>query len=515
MEQLPASFWSIFLAALPLLVVLFLMIGRQWGGERAGVVGWVVASIVAVVWFGSGLDLLLVAWGRSLLLAVYVLYIIWMALLFYHVVNEAGVVGVLREVLPAFAADPPAQALLLGWVFSSFLQGASGFGVPAAIVAPLLAGLGFGADVAVVMGLLGHAWSVTFGSLGSSFLALVAATGQAGELLAGSAASLLGVSCLLCGFGVLWLAGGLGAVRARWKMVLLLGGMMASIQWATAQLGLWTLAAFLASGIGLLVAIVYLRYEGQKQKQASFLRLSYGQGAAVLFPYGLLVLIIVVGQLFLEDLLSVVEINFFFPEVQTSYGWVVPAGMGRSISLFGHSGALLFYTSLLTFLWFRWRGTPAGKPYLAKTVLGKTIKGSSKSTIAIVMLVAMALTMQSAGMTELLAEALSHTGSLFPFLSPFIGALGAFMTGSNTNGNVLFAPLQQEAAHALQLPLALILAAQTTGGAFGGVFAPAKVILGCSTVLGANEGRVLKSAANYGLIFLILIGFLVWLFSQL
>jgi lactate permease len=125
----------------------------------------------------------------------------------------------------------------------------------------------------------------------------------------------------------------------------------------------------------------------------------------------------------------------------------------------------------------------------------------------------MALTMEHAGMTQLLAEVLSRTGILFPFLSPFIGALGAFMTGSNTNSNVVFGQLQQQTALVLALTVPLILGAQTTGGAIGSLFAPAKVIVGCSTVGGADEGKVLKMASLAGLGVILVIGLLVWLLS--
>ncbi|NIP28300.1 MAG: L-lactate permease, partial [Phycisphaerae bacterium] len=80
------------------------------------------------------------------LLALFVLYIIWMALLLYHTINEAGAITLIGRELPRLAQSRTTQALLLGWVFGSFLQGASGFGVPAAVVAPLLFGLGFAAN---------------------------------------------------------------------------------------------------------------------------------------------------------------------------------------------------------------------------------------------------------------------------------------------------------------------------------------------------------------------------------
>lgn len=124
----------------------------------------------------------------------------------------------------------------------------------------------------------------------------------------------------------------------------------------------------------------------------------------------------------------------------------------------------------------------------------------------------MAVTMQHAGMTSLLAQTLSsNTGALFPFMSPFIGALGAFVTGSNTNCNVVFAQLQQETALALGVSVPAILAAQTAGGAIGSVFAPAKIIVGVSTVVGADDGRVLQLATAYGIAILIVLGILTWI----
>jgi lactate permease len=224
-------------------------------------------------------------------------------------------------------------------------------------------------------------------------------------------------------------------------------------------------------------------------------------------------IIIVLGQLVFKEPLSVLKINPSFPEVSTSFGWVTAAGPGRSISVLGHAGALLLYTNILSFLWFKVKGTfGEDEDYKGWEIVKKTAKGSLKSTIGIFTLIAMAVTMQHAAMTQILAEALSAgTGPVFPFISPFIGALGAFMTGSNTNSNVVFGGLQLETATALGLAAALILAAQTAGGAIGSLFAPAKVIVGCSTVEGAQDGKVLRRAITYGLAIIALIGVLTWL----
>jgi lactate permease len=526
----------ILLALLPLAVVLYLMIGRNWDGSKAGLAGWLTAVVISLLFFGANLPLLLVALGKSILLSLFVLYIIWMALLLYHTVNEAGVIAAIGREMPRLAHDRPAQALLLAWIFGGFLQGVTGFGVPAAVVAPLLVGLGFAANVAVVLALLGHAWAVTFGSLGSSFLALMAASGLPGEVLAGPSAVMLGIACLGCGLAVLWLAGGKTAVYQRGKFMLIIAAVMGTAQWGLAVAGLWTVAALGSTLAGLLLAIVYFS-RSQPATTDRWQRL--GQA---FFPYILLMAIIMTGQFVLGERLSILVIDPFFPAVETSLGWQIAAGGGRSLDLFGHAGALLLYSSLLTFAWYRWRGTLNGErltvdgkrltvngkrlteplstthyalrttPYNGRLILQKTLRGSIKPTIAILSLVAMAVTMEHAGMTYLLALAISRTtGELFPLLSPFIGALGAFMTGSNTNSNVVFGQLQQQTALALQLSVPIILAGQTTGGALGGLFAPAKVIVGCSTVEGANDSHVLKLATAYGLGLTLIIGLCVWL----
>ena len=534
------------LAALsPLLVVLYLMIFRNWGGSKAGPTGWLAAILIAVFIFGADLSLLLVAFGRAILLSLFVLYIIWMALLLYHVVNDAGAIGVIGRELPGLASDKPAQALLLGWVFGSFLQGASGFGVPAAVVAPLLVGLGFSPNPAVVIALVGHAWAVTFGSLGSSFYSLLAATGESGDLLSGPAAALLALCCLACGLAVLWETGKWSAIRRRWGTLLGVGLIMGGVQFGLAISGLWSLAALGAGLAGLVVIFFDLRFsffdvrswsirlnrvinslgkikdtgriatdvtlEDKHVKEGNELDRRALSKAAV--PYGLLTLIIILGQIVFKEQLSSVTIDPIFAEVQTSFGWTTPAGPGRAISLLGHAGALLFYTSILSFIWFKWRGTfRDSDSYSGLSIAKKTVRGSIKSTIGIVTLVAMAVTMQHAAMTQILASALSAgTGPVFPFLSPFIGAFGAFMTGSNTNSNVVFGELQLNTALALGVSTAVILAAQTAGGAIGSLFAPAKVIVGTSTVDGAQESRVLKWATIYGLAIVAFLGIVVFM----
>ena len=246
------------LALTPVLTVLLLMVGIGWGGSRAGSAGFIVALALALTVFGGDIQLALVAIGKSLLLAIDVLYIVWMALFFYNVANEAGTVEVLGRNLQRLTTDPAAQSLLISWVFVSLLQGVGGFGVPVAVVAPLLVGLGYTATQSVIMASLGHGWAVTFGSLGTSFVALTAVTGLSGEALAHDAALLLGMACLISGGLVAYVSAGWDGFIRTLPMLAIVGTAMGLTQWWIATNGLWTLGSTTGALAGAFAGVLYV-----------------------------------------------------------------------------------------------------------------------------------------------------------------------------------------------------------------------------------------------------------------
>ncbi len=504
----PTSLIDVILAVLPILAVLIPMLRFRWSGAKAGAVGWATALLVAALRFGAGWQVLACAQLKGILLTLFVLYIIWGALLFYRVTDEAGAVEAVGAGLPRLTSDRGMQALLLGWIFGAFLQGVSGFGVPVAVVAPLLVGLGFPPVAAVVIVSVGHSWAVTFGSLGSSFYALIAATERSGAELAPWSALLLGLACLGCGAGTLWAAGGRRTLQAAVVPLLLIGLTMAGVQYLTVTNGLWSLGGTMGGLAGLAAGVAWARLEHRWTGGADRAGLKPdprpAQGMPLgwaLFPYVLLVAIVLAAQLIppVHDFLGQVVIRVSFPQLTTARGWVTPAAEGRTINLFGHAGALLIYASLVTGFIFHRRGRYG--PGTAGRIARSVVRRGGRSSLAIAALVGMAVTMEHAGMTQLLAEGISRVaGPAFPLVAPFIGALGALMTGSNTNSNVIFGGLQQHAATLIGVSPVIILASQTAGGAIGSLFAPSKIVLGCSTVgLGGQEGAALRAAMRYGL----------------
>lgn len=499
------------LAAIPLIVILVLMAWFRWGGAQAGAAGWLAAIIIAALRFGAGPRVLMWAQIQGAFRALYVLYIIWGALLFFRVTEADGTLKAMSDMLQRMAPGRLLQVLLLAWAFTSFLQGVGGFGVPVAVVAPILATMGFPTLDAVVMPSIGHAWAISFGSLGASYEALVSATGVAGPVIAPWMAIYLGIICLFVGFAVLWVAGGKEAVRQEIGPWLTMTLGMSIVQYLAVRAGIANIGAMLGSLAGLVIGSVWAVVRRKQGNAAeSDPPLSWKASLSRMLPYLLLIAIIFAVNFvpFLDRTLNQLVIQMNVPALSLTGGASIPPGKTKAISLFGHPGAQLVYTGLLTLVIANVRGTlpPGSGAQIRKGV----VKSGVKSTLGILAMMAMATTMQLSGMVSELANAMANlAGQAFPLISPFIGALGAFMTGSNTNANVLLGAFQQQVANKLNLFLPLILALHNAGAATGSVFAPAKIIVGCSTVgLSGGESEALRRTTRYGLIIIALLAVL-------
>lgn len=498
----------------PILTVLVLMIFKNWSGARAGAAGWFVSLIAAIFVFGAHPELIAYSQAKGALLSLNVLYIIWAALLLYNVVNETGAIKAIGIGIQRFSGDKSIQILIFGWVFSSFLQGVAGYGVPIAVVAPLLVGLGFSPIVAVAVPAIGHSWSVTFGSMGASFQALMAVSGLDAAYLAPWSAALLGLTTFLCGICCVQVFGGWKMTRHSLPAIIVIGSAMAGTQYVLAVSGMWNLGGFGASLVGLLTGLAVAKLKKYNQSPASQAQSEMGLWWA-LSAYFILIVIVSAGVMIppVKAFLGQVKLALAFPEIVSLKGWVTQASKGKTINVFGHGGALLLYATIAGF--FVYRSKAFYKAHALKTIFQKTVQSGVPTSLGIVSMVCFAMIMDHCQMIYILAEGVSRVfGPFYPLVSPWIGLLGAFMTGSNTNSNVVFGVLQQKTAQMAGLSVGLILAAQTTGGALGSMIAPAKILVGCSTVgLSGKEGPVLKATLRYGLIITAIIGVITMLLS--
>lgn len=496
------------LASIPIIAILILMIGYRWGAARAGAAGYLAAFFIAIAFFGAGPYVLAYAHVKAFILTIDVLFIIWAAFLMYQVAEEAGAIKTIGRLLPSLTRDRGMQALLIGWVFASFLQGAGGFGVPVAVTAPLLIGLGFSPLSAVVVPSIGHGWAVTFGSMGSSFNAMLTATGLSDTVLAPASAFFLGLACILTGPMVAHAADGWSGVKRLLLPALTIGLVMGAAQFGIAAVaGLWNLGAFAGGLAGLVVSAWVVRWGGtgrgieRSERRSLLLALS---------AYMILIFFTVITLLVppIKSWLDQVFIQIRFPETVTAAGYVSPGGSNRPIHVLTHAGAILVYTSLASYLVYLRSGMYL--PGAGKCILRMTVKGMMSSSLSIALMVAMATIMQQSGMTESLAQGLAGVaGKAFPAVAPWIGGIGAFMTGSNTNSNVVFAGLQKRTAELLKYAVPVILAGQTAGAALASVAAPTKVVVGASTAgMEGKEGEVLRALLGYTALLVLFISLL-------
>jgi lactate permease len=521
------------LAFLPIIIVLVLMMGFHWGGSRAGAAGWFASILLGMLRFGAGPLLIAYSQAKAVLLTLDVLYIIWSALLLYHIADKAGAIRIISDALLSVTEDRTIQGLLLGWLFASFMQGTGGFGVPVAITAPLLVGVGFSPVQAVLMASIGHSWGVNFGSMASSFQTMLAVTGLPGDFLAPMAALFLGIACFACGMIVALIAGGWKGLTRSLPFILLMGAVMSVSQYLLVTNGMWTLGTTVSALAGLAAAIILLRFQSARGKKSALAAGSLPQAESTaqppapktvnhklliaVSPYIVLVVLAFAVNLIpaVENFLSPPAITLQFPALSTSTGFSTPAEAGRSIHIFSHPGAVLTYANVVA--WFIFRKTGYLQAGAHKSILAGVSAGAVKTSLGIIAMVGMATVMAHTGMTRLLAEGLSTSlgANLYPLAAPFIGGLGAFITGSNNNSNVLFGVLQMNTAQLLGLSVPVILGAQTAGGSIGSVFSPAKVLVGASTVgLAGQEGPVMSRILLYGTLVILLMSVvtlvLVW-----
>ncbi|HSN95404.1 MAG TPA: L-lactate permease, partial [Anaerolineaceae bacterium] len=460
------TWYNWLLSFLPILTVILLMIVFKWSGRRAATASWLVAALIALVAFGADWQLLAWSQAKAFLLAMDILWTVWGAITLYHLANEAGTIQLIGDLVPMWMKDRTLQILMLTIVLTAFMQGMGGFGVPVAIVAPILLSMGFNAVDSVVMACLGHAWAVTFGTIGAAFNALVAVSGYPAQTLAPDSAILLGLAIFPCALLILYISQKWQGVRHGMPAIILLTLGMGLTQYLMATAGMGNVAVFGASILGALILLLIRSLPLYHPKLADTPLLPKTRIASRLVfvsvsPYMILVTLgfLAVTVPPLRNLLDSWKVSFAFPELRTAAGWVVPAGQGKVWFPLSHSGTLTFVVVLLGGLIYATNGL------LSKSspcrIIQKSLLTAIEPSLGILAMVGLSQIMSHTGMTSLLARGLGAAFNryLFPAIVPFIGMLGAFLTGSNNNSNVLFAPLHMEAASILKLSVPLMLAA--------------------------------------------------------
>lgn len=462
----------------------------------AGVVGWTV--------FGARIEVLSVAAIKGVWLGIWILGVVWPALLLYGIAQAVGLerIGALFATLLSRRRE---TLLLLAWVFPAFVQGVAGFGTPIAVCAPLLVAAGWSPVRAVLYPLIGYHWSVTFGSMGSSFYmaALTAQLGAADQnQFALLASTLLALQCLAAGALVLWLDGGVEGLREGSRMLFLVGGSMA-VTLVVVAVTVPAVASLAAGTAGFAATFVLSRYQRSAgEVPVPALVASSGRSAAPpsapthpsqgrasdslgpLAPY--LFLLVTALPVFLvpstrEWVRSHVVLAPDFPGTMTRLGWVnEPVADFTPFPVFGHPGFYIVLAAALGYVAYKRLGLWPDGP---QAVVSNWMRSLPRSSYSIIVLAALATVLTDTGMVSELSSSIAQiAGPAYPAVAPFVGAVGSFMTGSTTTSNALFSTLQADVAGRIGTSPGVLLAAQTAGGNIGNSLAPVVALIGVTTV---------------------------------
>jgi lactate permease len=535
--NIPVNFFTWGMAFLPIIVLIVLMVKCHWGAAEASAVGMLITVVTGLTGYKAGILLIAAEAAKGIWDALIILLIVWTAILMYHVGKEANAFAVIRSGMRRLLPNELLQVLAMGWIFESFLQGITGFGVPVAVGAPLLIGIGVTPIWSVIIPLISQAWGNTFGTLAAAWDSLVSFSG----LSVGSAlyfetafwtAFFIWLWNIATGFIICWFYGRGRAIRKGAKAVAIMALIQGGGELLLSQVNT-TLCCFFPALIALVVVMGLGRTKNYREpwrvedspimnrlaKTSEKEALPEGMGLVQAFiPYIFLSAVTLVVLLIppIHNAFGTFKIGLAFPRTMTGYRYVNAAV--RAYSAFApltHASLFLFLSSMVGLAYYKQRGWIGSGG--TRRIFVDSVSMTMPSGIAVVGLVIMSKIMGGTGQTIVLARGISGILSqAYLILAPFVGLLGTFMTGSNMSSNILFGSFQMTSAKLLQASPALVLAAQTTGASIGAAVSPSKIILGTTTagILG-KEGEVLKKILIVTVPAVILIGLMIFVLTLL
>ena len=531
--EIPVNLLMWCMAALPIVFMIFAMLKLDWSAAKAAPCAMAIALLVAIFLYQTDMPTILTQGLKGVWNALIILMVVWPAIFFYELSLEADAFRTLKEGIQKISKHELLLIMIFGWVFPSFLQGITGFGVAVAVGAPLLVGLGVAPVWSVVIVLLCHSWGTTFGTLSLAWQALLEQT-QVGGAEAASAAliacAFLWAYNFAAGVCLCWFYGKGAALKEGLPALILISAIQGGGQLLIAQFNS-TVACFLPTCLSLLVVL----WLGKSKRYGKSWRLEDSRIMArvpekpvpstggltfnqAIFPYYLLTGIAVVCLLVppVTKVLSQWKIGFSFPAQTTGYGYEVAAEAFYSpLAPLTYAGTFLVIISTAAY-WY-YKKTKKLQPGSFSRMAHRTLKKTLPTSAAIMGLIVMSKVMAGSGMIEVLSQGVAQVlGEWYALAAPLIGALGSFATNSNMSSNILFGKFQMTTAELLNIPVAFFLAAQTVGGAIGTAMEPGSVILGASTTgISGQEGKIMRTVLPVSLSMAALCGIVVFVMVKL
>lgn len=532
-DPLANTYLSALMGALPVLVFLLALTVLRLKGLTAALLA--VAVSIAVSWFGFGMPLGEITGAALLGIANGIFpisFIVLMAVWLYKLAIRSGKFEVIRGSIATISDDQRIQVLLIAFCFGGFLEGAAGFGVPIAICAALLVELGFRPLKAAMLCLIANGAAGAYGAIGIPVLVGAEQGGVPLQDMSWKLVPLVQVCAALLPAALVMLLDGWRGVRETWPVLLVVGLVFSGVQTAVLLL----LGPELVDIVGPLAGMAALAgfmqfwqpkriYREAEAPPVSAQRWSLKEVLLAWSPFYLLTATILVWSLpafkglfaaggALAGTVLHLPVGLLHQRVQelpplVAEAHTLPAVW--NVGWLGAAGTAILIAALLTALLSPKLGLRSAGQELAQA--GREM-WKPLATVALVM--AVAYITNYSGASSTIGLALAETGGVFPVLSPVIGWMGVFITGSVVNSNTLFAHLQAVTAEQIGVAPALLVAANTAGGVMAKLVSPQSIAIAAAAVkLVGQESAILRStlAASLGLLAYVCV--VTWVLSMM
>lgn len=540
------------LAFMPIVLAGVMLIGFRVAARVAMPIVFVVTVLIALFVWQMSLSRVLASTIQGLMLTVAILWIIFGAILLLNTLKHSGGITAIRNGFSGISADRRVQAIIVAWLFGCFIEGASGFGTPAAVAAPLMVALGFPALAAVVVGMMIQSTPVSFGAVGTPIVVGVSgglnrtaiserlAAGGSDwieyfRLIAAEVAVLHGIVGLFMPLILVVIMVRFFGKNRSWSEGLsiapfaLFAGACFVLPYALAGVLLGPeFPSLIGAMVGLAIVVPaarrgflvpkdvwrfpeteswpddwHGRFEIRLEDIAGKAPLSTFRGWV---PYVLLAIFLVASRT-IEPIKQVLtSLSFRWSDI------LGEAGVSGSIEPLYLPGGILLMVVLATVFLHRMRGGEVAAAFHEST---RTLLGAGFVLIFTIPMVRILinsgvnsgdLVSMPVAMAQFVADSV---GEIYPLFAPAVGGLGAFIAGSNTVSNLMLSDFQFNVGTALGMSTAMMVSLQAVGAAAGNMIAIHNVVAASATVgLLGREGAVLRKTILPTLYYLLFAGIL-------
>ncbi len=512
-------------ALTPILAVFIFLVILRMPAVRAMPISLLLTALAALLFWQVPLVQVIASALEGLIIAASILWILFGAILLLNTLRESGAIDTIRNGFMHITPDRRVQAIIVAWLFGAFLEGAAGFGAPAAITGPLLAALGFPALAAVMLALVANSSPVSFGAVGTpiligvgeglqtggtvdpavtaylggqsfeAFLQAVAVQAIQIDLLVGSFIPLILVAMLTRFFGEnkSWREG-----LAIWPFAIFAGFCFTIPALLVAVFFGPEFPSIIGGLVGLAVVVTAARRRfllpeepwrfGRYLPEPSLpTHLTLRQAW---MPYVLVAVLLVLTRL------AFLPFNDWLRSVKIGWSQILGTEISASIEPLYLPGAVFIVVVIATIFLHHLSRRQVKD---AVSASAKTLVGSAIALGAAVPMVRIFINsgVNEAGLASMpieLAGVLAGSISQgWPAVAPIVGSLGSFISGSATFSNMMFSLLQFSVAEQAGLSPLVVLAMQVLGANAGNMICVVNVVAAASVVkLLGQEGAIIR-----------------------